>query len=707
MAKKVSIATNMDFLESMLKLPKAVQKRAMHFLKAFPRNTKARGYNFKKISQAKNSRMHSARISRSYRAILYVPRKGNTILALWVANHDEAYDWAARHVVEIHPDTGGIQVWPVETVAAPPPTNGTDATARLFDAYKDRQLRRIGVPDGLLPLIRQIQDKESLKNHEKELPPDAFENLYFLAEGVSYNEVVDAASAVNRKVDIEDLDAALELPVTRRHFVRVDDMLLEEIYRGSLEKWRIFLHPEQRRMVEIKAAGPVRVLGGAGTGKTVVAMHRAKWLASKVFVEPGDRILFMTYNTNLAAYIERQLASLCSLETLDRIEVVNVDRWVHQSLYRRQIYFKPTYQNEKAREAWKKAVALLPAGSQWNNVWLRDEYDAVVLANGVNSEREYLTVSRTGRGTRLSRSARSTLWPVFQAYQDSLRSLSLMEREDTYRTLARLIQEDGSTRLYRAVIIDEAQDMSMGALRLIRSIVPEGPNDLFIVGDPHQRIYGRPVVFKACGINIAGRGRRLRINYRTPEEVRAWACTVLSGVRYDDMDGNADSNKGYLSLIHGEGPKICHYGTLSEEQAAVAEHIAQLGCGDRLHTICLVARTHSQCSKYAKALRNAGIDTHLLGKQADNTTIPGVRVGTMHRVKGIEFDHMIAAGVQAGRMPLVNYRSAIDQVARSHVLQRERSLLYVVATRARKTLLITGHGGKSEFLEESITSDTS
>ena len=698
----ISISTSLDFLSCMMKLPKAAQQQTMQFLKRYPRNPKASGFNFEKIFRASDDRLRSVRISKGYRAILQMPRKGSTILALWVDKHDEAYDWAQRNAANIHPDTGAIQVRPVSHIEPDekPLVPTAERQPGLFSAYRGRQLRRLGVPEDALSWVLRLKDISDLESHRQQLSPDAYECLHFLATGIPYEEVLAVAGTAKPKVvDTEDVEAALELPATKRQFVRIDEEILEEIFHGSLERWRVFLHPEQRRVVEIKANGPVRVLGGAGTGKTVAAMHRAKWLVTKVFTEPDDKILFFTFNTNLAADIDKHLSSICPLEVLNRIEVKNLDRWVTYQLHRMRVEFKAVYtEREYVRRAWREAVSALPEDAPWTSAWLKDEYEAVVVAHGIKTQQEYLNVSRVGRGTRLARSRRMQLWEVFGTYLEALADRNVMESEDMYREVAARISDGASVGNYRAALVDEAQDMSAEALRLIRTIVPEGPNDLFIVGDPHQRIYGRPVVLMRCGIDIRGRGRKLRVNYRTPEEVRAWASALLQGVRFDDLDGEADSQMGYVSLLHGERPKVSHHNSRHDEIHAIVEHIRGLGCGDRLHTICLVARTYNLRKAYENGLKQAGIPTHLLGKGADDPAVPGVRIGTMHRVKGLEFDHMIAAGIQANTMPLRSSLSDLDRVAQSHVLRRERSLLYVVATRVKKTLLISGYGRKSEFL---------
>ena len=699
---KIELAVSQDFFSQVMTLPESVRLQTDKFVKSFKRDPKAVGFNYERIENA-NPQLRSVRLNRGYRVILLAPKKGNHYVAMWADKHDEAYDWARRRRVEVHPDTGTLQVYSVvdSTDQHRRPAPSSDSTpALLFGKYRRRQLRRVGVPEELLDAVHALSDESDLAYLQNELPTEAYESLRYLVEGVPYAEVLELVLA-QEEVDTDDVDAALERKGTRKQFVRVDDELLEEAFRGSLEAWRVFLHPEQRRLVEMHANGPYRVLGGAGTGKTVVAIHRAHWLAANVFTDPGDKILFLTYNTNLAADIRRSLGRICSEDVLSRIEVKNIDRWAMRMLYSQQYSFKATYQDKIAtKKAWHEARVALPEDAAWSNAWLKDEYEAVVVQHGLRSLHDYLSISRAGRGTRLGHRQREVLWRMFSAYQEALEDLGLWEPEDVYREVAASIESGELEVSYRAVLVDEAQDMTPAGLRLIRSIAPQGPNDLFITGDPHQRIYGRPVVLSKCGIEIRGRSRTLRINYRTPEEVRSWATTVLKNESFDDLDGEAAQQLGYLSLLHGEPPAVRHFETQREEIDAILQHIKYLDCDDRLHIICLVTRTQDHAKPYVNGLKARGIETHRLSGKADDVTVPGVRIASMHRVKGLEYDHMIAAAVNAKTIPFMRYSSGIDQVARGHVHKRERSLLYVVATRAKKTLLVTGYGERCEFLPD-------
>jgi superfamily I DNA/RNA helicase len=312
-----------------------------------------------------------------------------------------------------------------------------------------------------------------------------------------------------------------------------------------------------------------------------------------------------------------------------------------------------------------------------------------------------LKASRIGRGTRLSRDAKKQIWGVFQEYRAQLNEQGKKEYIDLLRDARALIQSKGLSLSCRAVIVDEAQDMSAEAFRLLRAIAPEGPNDLFIVGDAHQRIYRHRVSLGQCGINIKGRGKKLKINYRTTDEIRRFAVGLLEGREFDDLDGAADTQKGYVSLTHGRPPTVHVFKTFAEEMAFIKKQLEELQHeGAALESICLVARTKHVLDGYASQLQNAGVTIYEIKRAtAEQRDKPGVRVATIHRVKGLEFEHVIVAAANKGIIPLeAAVGDTEDAAATRNAETSERSLLYVALTRARRSATVTGYGMISPFI---------
>ncbi len=262
-----------------------------------------------------------------------------------------------------------------------------------------------------------------------------------------------------------------------------------------------------------------------------------------------------------------------------------------------------------------------------------------------------------------------------------------------------LIAEGKVRQSWRAALVDESQDMTTTAFRLLRAIIPEGPDDLFVVGDGHQRIYRRKVVLSHAGVHIVGRSHRLRINYRTTDEIRQLAVGVLHDLTVDDLDGGDDSTQGYRSLMHGATPEHHRFEHLEDEFKALADWIRR---EEDPRSTCVVTRTNPLRERYREALEARGVETRCLSRAtADDPAAPGVRLATMHRVKGLEFDRLAIVGLNRQTMPL---RAALDAAddpgRRADVEQMERSLLYVAMTRARRALWVSGVGEGSPFLSE-------
>ncbi|MFP4309763.1 MAG: 3'-5' exonuclease [Desulfococcaceae bacterium] len=295
---------------------------------------------------------------------------------------------------------------------------------------------------------------------------------------------------------------------------------------------------------------------------------------------------------------------------------------------------------------------------------------------------------------------------MFEEYLALLNENRLREMEDAMRDVRIILRDKGPILPYRAVVVDEAQDLSPQAFRLLREMVPAGKNDLFIVGDAHRRIYRHQVVLSRRGVELRNRGRRLKINYQTTEEIRRWSAGLLRNQPIDNLDGSADSVTGYRSLLHGAAPHVQRFADFHTEAAAIAEYVSQHAAGepegedDGLRDICLVARTHSLLESYEAALASTGIPVYKIKpSEREDRTRPGLRLATMHRVKGLEFDRMIIAGVNADAVPLpAALNAASDPAVRAEAEVRERALLCVAATRARREVRITGWGMASPFL---------
>lgn len=700
----VSVAFSDKYFNSLLKLTPNEQSQANKAVMLFQQDPQHGGLHYEKLTAFKDSKLRSIRANQDVRIILAAAEKEDLYLMLYVDHHEPAYAWAAKRKVEINPNTGNVQVFTVQEEAEEADTTAQPAAPEkpgLFDAIRDRQLLQLGVPEDSLAIVRNMKieaDLESARVNEQ-IPPDAYEGLFMLMAGASFeeafNEVVPVAP---ESVDTEDFSTALARPESQAHFaVAENEEALKEVLNQSLEKWRVFLHPAQRRLANGKKNGPVRVLGGAGTGKTVVAMHRAKWLAENVATD-DKQILFTTFTRNLAADIQQNLNKICSQEALKRIEVMNLDAWVVSFLKKQGYDYGLLMDSQEEKRLWEQAYSEKPATADLTMAFFQEEWARVIQPQSVNSVDEYKKASRIGRGTRLNRQQRVDIWPVFERYRHLLASNHLKEADDAYRDARKLLATNPDLRPdFCSVIVDEAQDMGTQAFMFIRALVPEGPNDLFIVGDGHQRIYGKnKVVLGQCGINILGRSARLKVNYRTTDETRKLAVNILEGVTVDDLDGGEDSQSFYHSLMHGPAPEVRCFDSMEDQVQAIlaairANYLAPEAC-------CVIARTRREVNDLKNALESLQQFCHVLDGRSAATPDGALNLATMHRVKGLEFDAVFVASANRGLLPLdFVLNSAADSVTRRQRENEERALTYVSLTRARKLAFVFGYGEMSEW----------
>lgn len=707
LSHNINLVFGSEFLHSFSRVPSRIQTKVNKVISGFRNNPAATGYNFESL-HTKDDHLCSIRIDHEYRGIIYKSDKGGTLILLWVDKHDEAYTWAKNKVFHIHPETGSLQMIDLADIGMADEnthesTQEEENANDLFATFRDRELVKLGIPEIVIPFIRTIKTEEDLETAEDKLPREAWEALFMLYAGETLQDVYNTVVVPTMQVDTEDVESSLHQADSQRRFVVItDDESLKDMLTYPLDAWRVFLHPSQRKIVRIQAHGPVRVLGGAGTGKTVVAMHRAKHLVEEKFSSPTDKILFTTYTKNLAADIKENLRKICSTEQLKRIEVVHIDSWVADFM-RKRSYTYSYVSNTERKEFWDEAELSYEGTDTFPLQFFMDEWDQIIQQQGITTMKGYFKAKRVGRGRSLRVQQRKDIWPVFEEYRRLLDVRMKYEYTDAARTVTHMLQELKDILPYRAVVVDEAQDLDAVTFRLLLAISENHSsnkdNALFITGDAHQRIYGQKIVLSHCGIEIRGRSMRLKVNYRTPEEIRVWAQQILDGREIDDLDGGLDTMKGYHSLIHGEDPDIRNFDTYGQEIDVLTEYINGLISGGAApESICIAVRTNELVIRYQGALESRGMELYQI-QTHDERSNPGIRIATMHRVKGLEFNHMICPGVNEQILPLASVVVAQDnEEAKKDFELKERSLFFVAVTRARKSVLISSYGKSSSFI---------
>ena len=691
-----------EYLEALVALPKEAQGKALECVNKFRADPRLPGLNLEHINTWFDENIYSLRVNQNYRIILH--KAGDFCTLLYVDKHDAAYKWAERRTAAVNEKTGDFQLFVVKSRDVELLGSPHQPAEALFGKFTDEQLTNLGLPPTQLPMIRNYFSADDFHASRKDFPDGVYEALDWLVSGRDYEDVVKELSEIASESGepAQTLEDSLKQVQTQRSFfVPQSEEELIQAHMAPLDTWRVFLHPSQRLLVEKKSKGPIRVTGGAGTGKTVVAMHRARKLAADLIEQQktNQHILFTTFTTNLVTDIQQNLKKICSEDESSHIKVVNLHRWVDEYLKQNNYEFSIVYE-ETLDKVWREVVAL-SGEDTWDAAFCRDEWCKVVCANAAYTKEAYLRAPRTGRGAPLESRQKSRLWSIFEIYKDYMDRKKMRDPEMAMDECCALVRKQHADGLYSSVIVDEGQDFSASAWRLLRAIAgEEHPNDLFIVADAHQRIYHHKVILSRCGINVRGnRSAILRINYRTTEETRSYAMNVLKGQIFDDLDGGFDVEE-CRSLTHGLAPCVRQFSNLEAEIKWIAEIIRGL-TDTVMNNICIVMRTKKQCAEYKKKLEAAGIACYeIRPSNSDDPHFAGVRIATLHRVKGLEFEYIFIVGASDEKLPVESALKNKEGIALEEALTAERCLLYVALTRAKKRAFVSSTGKLSRFVTD-------
>jgi hypothetical protein len=686
-----------DFLLEFAKLDRPVAAKVREVFGKFAEATHT-SIHLEPIKSAKDKRLHSIRIDSYWRGVVLKQDDGDIYTLLTVRGHDEAYEWASRRAVTVNPTTGVIELRDVAALDEITAEQPESSTKPLFGRLKDSVLAKLGFDESVINFARTLTDVTQLEASKPLLPQSQWDVLYGLAAGLSPDEVwAEIAAIAPQTVDTDDVDAAVERTHGRIVVVDGPDELMS-VFERPLDLWRVFLHPTQQLLVEKPFTGPARVTGGPGTGKTVVALHRAYRLAERA----DGRVLLTTFTSTLSAALEAALLLLGDSpgrepNARSNIDVLHIDKLANQIVRDQRGHL--TILDERQQDGlWQEVIDQRGVG--FTATFLSQEWREVVLSQNLESEDDYLDARRSGRGVALSRRQRQAVWKVVKSFETALRERKMWTHESVLREAFR-IASTRNTKRFRHVVVDEAQDLSPMQWRLLRALVALGPDDMFIAGDSHQRIYNNYASLRSLGINIAGRSTRLKINYRTTAEILAWSLGMMRGEPIDDLDDGLDTLAGCRSEVHGEAPTLRGFGTSRQELAYIADTVADWLAADiAIGEIGIAARTNYYADRIAEELRSRGI----LVRALSSSDQIAVAVGTMHRMKGLEFRCVLVAGVSDGAVPLPNaVRAAdIDKQAHARDLLRERSLLFVACTRAREDLVVTWNSEPSRFLDGQV-----
>lgn len=649
------------------------------------------GMSFHKLDQARDKNFWSVRVGSDLRLIVH--KSGSSILLCYVDHHDKAYDWASRRKLETHPKTGAAQLVEIrETVTEIVVPVFVDAPAvvpsvqPLFGAISDDELLGYGVPSEWLQDVRQASE-DSLLTLVDHLPAEAAEALLELATGGRPRVAVLAVTAAS----------PFEHPDAQRRFrvmANVDE--LERALDAPWEKWTVFLHPDQRQMVERDYSGPARVSGSAGTGKTIVALHRSVYLARS---NPDSRVLLTTFSDALANALQTKLNRLLGHEPRlsERIDVYSLDS-IGLRLYRAHVGPAVIASREIQRELLKEAASAVD-GHKFSLPFLVSEWDQIVDAWQLEDWDAYRDVARLGRRTRLPEAQRAILWSIFERVRDGMKTSGSITSAQMFTELAAVLSISSKV-VFDYAVVDEAQDLSVAHLRFLAALGGERPNALFFAGDLGQRIFQSPFSWKALGVDIRGRSRTLRVNYRTSHQIRTQADRLLGPV-VTDVDGNREDRSDTVSVFNGPTPTVRSFASEAEEIKAVGAWMSELSNDGVLpHEFGVFVRSNAQLDRAKTAVTGSGLAFKILDEHVD-TTSGQVSIATMHLAKGLEFRAVAVMACDDEVIPLQERIETVgDDADLQEVYDTERHLLYVACTRARDHLLVTSVEPASEFLDD-------
>ena len=756
-------------------VPEGLDKPIMSFMQKLTADPASPSLHVEPVQNSRDKRVRTGRVNKQYRAVMFELQgaSGHHFVLIDVLNHDEAYQLASTVRMRSNPVSGVTQLEygptdegrseakiaaeiesraqrlaaekvaaaqaqaetepeAAEKPAAPAPTSPPPGeTLRAAGLSPEMLENELGISPVATGVVFNAEDERDLESLLADSPEWELDAVLALVSGYTIDEVrTDLGLEKPEDVvkdDLEDTDdellEGLKKPAAAMEFAYApdEDALRSIIETGDFDAWRIFVHPSQKAVIDANFSGSGRVFGGAGTGKTVVAVHRANALLKRG--NKNTRVLLTTFTRALSDSLKSQMNLLnprfpeATTQGAPGLWISGIDALVYRVLqYANEseiaaaltdvlgvdTVFRPGPLDSRGeKQKWEDALSLADVDlspEKAHPEFLSQEYSTVVLASDIIKENEYLRVPRPGRGTTLNRRERKAVWKIIEIFIRKCATDGRITWPMMALLAAHIIEHRGDHRLFDHVVIDEAQDFHAGHWRFLRAIVPEGPNDIFLAEDSHQRIYGQRLVLSRFGITTRGRAsRRLTLNYRTTQQNLDYAVAILAGEDWRDSEDEADSTLGYRSARRGPEPIIARAADATEEATLAIEQIKKWLAETPDAHIGVLTRTNFPVKQIVAQLREEGLDA-VETRQATAVADADVSVMTMHNAKGLEFTHVVLMGVSAASMPQRYQLAGLAEAEVADVLQRERALLYVAASRARDALMITVSGEMSELL---------
>jgi hypothetical protein len=677
-----------DFMmEVDLRVGKQIQK-ALKLIKSDPTNPSLRRH---KLSQTPSRDLVSYSPNKDIRIICLEPNSTDFYL-VHANHHDLAYRWAETRKVSLDTITGGVQVISLVEKSLEFTKDGDESTAGtekprswadelpprnkdvayLFDSYGNAELASLGITARFTELVRRIRSEDDLAALMTVIPSSLVDILVDMIPGgadLPAEEREAAKAAMIEEVREEVQFSSFTDDDSLQHWI--ED--LEQALGMPFARWKTYLHPAQRKAVTRNSKGALRIAGGAGTGKTVVGLHRIKYLIDQGF----EKVTMITYNRTLADSLGQLVTSLYGTKYPKQIEVLSLHDFLSQVVKKQGSSVRAT--EVKDKEFLLPAISRFPL-EKLADAWTDDlvhfvyrEIVDIIAPQRIRTEAEYIKAPRPGRARPLNLPKKKELWRIYEmCWRTAVESGAL-----PYELLSHYALEKGVPKLHdHALIVDEVQDLGPADLAVLAESAPDA-NQLTLLEDRKQRIYGRGYSLKKLGINVVGkRSVMLYVNYRTTDEIAAAA-----GKNLPDDERNAI---GLAKAVRKGEPPLTK--AFKNKKELFAWLIAELKVSGKDLKIGIIAQYRKDLEQMEIMLQNEGISYQPMFRTRDFSSDAGVTLSTMHSAKGLEFEHVYFVDVGKG---LAGRDSEfLDEFEKADKEKRERHLRYVAFSRARDRLVI-------------------
>lgn len=696
-----------DFHKATERLPIEIRRKVTAFFPKFKENPKSHAIDFEKIISFKDKNLRTVRIDDDYRAIVGFPPTGNNYFMLWVDKHDNAHAWAKNKILSWNAIVHSMQLYEPIEINEPivqPLAAKSIPFHHPYNLTMD-DLLNLGIPPSEVEKVIRIISLDKLLEVKNNLPDEAYEKISLIFNGSDKRELIEQVK--EGKSFSEDSDIQLQSPNNKQNFIQnTEDTLLIQFLLGE-NNWQFFLHPEQTKLVEANFNGPVKITGGAGTGKTVAALHRFSFLIKNGLPE-GKRLLFCTFTNALANNLSAQVdeinlsnKGIYDIKTIHSVayhlasKINHLKNQIEEGFKRDD---ENSHANKKIRQQniWGKILQ----NTQIPTTFAEEEYQKVILFHQIESLADYLVIQRTGRETKITKERKELFWHKHLEYREEKKKIFKLEGDELFYDLITYYKKQ-EKKPYAHIILDELQDLSNIELRFLRCIVKPGINDLFMVGDPLQKVYDRNINFLALKIETRGKkSRRLLRNYRTTEEIRKDAVKALGEETYSDFSNSIEKIQGYTSLSNGPEPSYIHFNNLIDEIQFVENKINEL-LDQGLYLpedICIAAKKKADIQEFHSHFHNGGYRVRKIEKNNELSLREHLSTSTFHSLKGLEFKIIFLVGLNANTF-LKPFPYNSDE-EKKEAEKRDKALLYVAMTRAKMLLFISGNGSKSTVLHK-------